>query len=255
MLTHPTLDKIRAMKLTGMVKAFEEQCDHHHADELSFEERLGLLVDRETEERAGRALSRRLKKAKLRVNASVENIDFRTRRGLDRRLVLSLASCQWIREHQNILISGSTGVGKTFLACAFGHKACLEGHTTLYFRLPRLLQDLAIARGDGRYETLMRTFQRACLLILDDWGIVPFQDEHCRDLLEIMEDRYQRGSTLITSQLPFKDWHRALPAPTLADAILDRLFHNAHKLTLKGESMRRIKNQESHKDTEDRHEG
>jgi len=239
MLSHPTLDKLHALQLRGMARAFEEQLQMPDLGELSFAERLGLLVDREAADRENRRLARRLKQAKLRQQAAFEDLDFRTPRGLDKSLVLSLASCGWIDQHLNVLITGPTGVGKSYLACALAHKACREGYTTLYHRLPRLLAELALARGDGRHPYLLARLGKARLLVLDDWGLEPLTDTHRRDLLEILEDRYDRRSTLVTSQLPVQAWHDALGDPTLADAILDRLVHNAHRIELRGESMRK----------------
>ena len=214
---------------------------------LTFEERLGLLIDRELTERENRRLTTRLRIARLRHQASIEDLDFRGTRGMDKSLVMSLSANQWIRDHQNLLITGPTGVGKSYLACALGHKACRDGHMVLYLRLPRILHDLTIARHDGRYKKLMAALLRTDLLILDDFGIVPVTQEGLRDMLEILEDRYDRRSTLVTSQVPVKRWHEALADPTMADAILDRLVHNAHKIELKGESMRKIRAVDKHK--------
>ena len=239
MLNHPTLEKLAALKLTGMLKALEEQMQMSEAQGLSFEERLGLLVDREMLERQNRQLTNRLMKAKLRQTAVLEDIDWRAPRGLDKSVVLALGSCQWIAQHRNCLIIGPTGVGKSWLACALGHTACREGYSVLYLRLARLWRELAVARGDGRYLKLLAGFSRTDLLILDDLGTAALGDAERHDLLEILEDRYDRRSTLVTSQLPVAHWHEAIGDPTLADAILDRLVHNAHKLTLKGESMRK----------------
>jgi DNA replication protein DnaC len=242
MLTHPTLDKLQALRLTGMAKAFEEQMQMTGIEELGFGERLGLLVDREMTERDNRRLHNRLAKARLRQTAVVEDIDFRAPRGLDRQLFSALCSCQWVRDHQNILITGATGLGKSFLACALAHKACREGFTALYHRLPRLLPDLAIAKADGRYGKLLAALARTEVLVLDDWGLLAPTDGHRRDLLEIVEERYDRRSTIVTSQLPVGSWHDAIGDATLADAILDRLVHNAHRLELKGkESLRKTK--------------
>ncbi len=188
-----------------------------------------------------RKLFLRLKKTRLRLNASVEDIDYRTSRGLDldKAPVLQLSSCRWIEEHLNVLITGPTGVGKSFLACALGQKACREDYRTQYFRLPRLLQELSIARADGRYGRVLTTLARTELLIIDDWGLQPLNDQGRHDLLEILEDRYNVRSTIVTSQLPVYNWHEAIGDPTLADAILDRLVHNAYQINLKGESMRK----------------
>jgi DNA replication protein DnaC len=239
MLTHPTMEKLNTLKLTGMVKALTEQQQMAEVDSLGFEERLGLLVDREATERENRKLATRLKKAKLRQSASVEDIDFRRTRGMDKALILSLAACTWIAKGVNVLICGPTGVGKSYLACALAHKACLEGYTALYLRLPRLFEELRLAKADGRYGKLMLGYAKTDLLVLDDWGLTPMTDPQRRDLLELMEDRYGQKSTIITSQLPVTAWHEAIGDPTMADAILDRIVHNAHKIEMKGESMRK----------------
>ena len=239
MLTHPTLDKLRALRLTGMAKALNDQMSMPDIHELSFEERLGLLVDHEMTERSDRQLQTRLRQAKLRISASLEDVDYRHPRGLDQSLMRSLASCQWIKDCRNLLITGPTGIGKTWIACAWGQQACRQGYRSLYVRLPRLLYELPIAKADGRYAKVMASLSRMDLLILDDWGLAQLTDEHRRDLLEVLEDRYGRRSTLVTSQLPLAHWHEAIGNPTLADAILDRLIHNAHKIQLKGDSMRK----------------
>lgn len=239
MLTHPTLEKLQTLRLSGMLKALSEQQQMPEIDTLGFEERLGLLIDREVTERENRRLETRLKKAKLRHSCCIEDLDFKASRGLDKALILSLATCTWIARGINVLICGPTGIGKSYLACALGHKACLEGYSTLYLRLPRLFEELRLAKADGRYGKLMLGYAKTDLLILDDWGLTPMTDPQRRDLLELLEDRYGKRSTIVTSQLPVPAWHEAIGDPTLADAILDRLVHNAHKIELKGDSMRK----------------
>ena len=239
MLTHPTLDKLITLKFTGMAAALAAQMAMPDIHEMSFEERLGLLVDRETAERESRRLTSRLRRARLRHNAALEDIDWQSPRGLDRGLIQSLAACQWVKEHLNILIAGPTGVGKTWLACALARKACREGFTALYFRLAHLLRELTIAKGDGRYTKLLARLARTDVLVLDDWGLAEPNTENRRDLLEVLEDRHGRRATIAASQLPIDQWHNAIGDPTLADAILDRLIHNAYPINMKGESMRK----------------
>ena len=239
MLTHPTLERLSTLKLTGMAKALTEQMALADIEGLSFLERLGLLVDREETERQSRRLSTRLRAAALREQATIEDLDFRSPRGLDRALILSLAGCDWIRRHRNVLIFGPTGTGKTYLACALAHTACRQDFSALYLRLPRFFAELDLARVDGRYGKLLSKLARADLVVLDDFGLAPLSDEARHDLLEILEDRHGRHSTLVTSQLPVGSWHESLGDPTLADAILDRLVHNAYKIELRGESLRK----------------
>jgi DNA replication protein DnaC len=239
MLSYPTLEKLHAMKLTGMAHALEEQMQMPEITSLSFEERLGLLVDWEMTQRENRRLTTRLRKAKLRQHAAVEDIDYRHPRGLDKALMTKLCSCEWVGKHHNVLITGPTGCGKTFLACALAHKACREGYSVRYTRLPRILQELGIAKGDGRYSKLLTGFAKVDLLVLDDWGLAKLTEEHRRDLLEIFEDRHGLRSTLVAAQVPVDRWHDLIGDPTLADAILDRLIHNAYKIELKGDSMRK----------------
>jgi DNA replication protein DnaC len=239
MLTHPILEKLQNLRFYGMLSALEEQMQMHDIDKLSFEDRLGLLVDREMTERENRRLKTRLGKAKLRQNACVEDVDLRHPRGLDKILFMQLAEGRYLKEHNNVLIIGPTGVGKTYLACALAQKACRQGSTARYFRLPRLLHDLSIAKADGRYDNLLKSIARTDLLVLDDFGLAKFIKEQRHDILEILEDRHGLRSTMVTSQLPVKHWHEIIADPTLADAILDRLVHNAYKLILKGDSMRK----------------
>lgn len=241
MLPHPTIEKLHALRLYGMLHALQDQQIMPGCDTLTFEERLGLLVDRESTERENRRLAQRLGKARLRQTAILEDIDFRHPRGLDRALLLSLASCHWIKNRDNCAITGPTGVGKTYLACALANKACREGYTVHYTRTARLLQELAVARIDGSYSKKLAALARLDLLVLDDWAMAPLSDPGRRDLLEIIDDRYDRRSTLVAAQIPIEHWHESIGDPTLADAILDRLIHNAHKIALKGESMRKQK--------------
>lgn len=239
MLLHPTLEKLNTLRLSGMAAALHEQMEMDLSDSLTFEERLGLLLDREQTLRETRKLQTRLRKAKLRQDGTIEDVDFRHPRGLDKSLVVRLANCNWIKEHTNLIITGPTGVGKSYLACAFAQKACREGYSALYLRLSKLFEDLALAKGDGRYLKLLAIYAKTDLLVLDDYGLSTLNQEQRHDLLEILEDRHALRSTLVTSQLPVKHWHERIGDPTLADAILDRLVHTAHKLELKGESMRK----------------
>lgn len=239
MLTHPTLAKLEALRLYGMLRALNDQLQTPDCAGLSFEERLGLLVDREATDRENQRLTARLKRARLRQPAAPEDVDFRHPRGLDRAQFLSLCACDWIRSRDNLLITGPTGIGKSYLACAFAQKACREGYSVQYARTSGLLQELTLAHVDGTYLKRLTALARVDLLVLDDWGLAPLTDEGRRDLWELVDDRYDRRSTLVTSQLPVEHWHQALGDPTLADAILDRLVHNAHKLPLQGESLRK----------------
>lgn len=240
MLTHPTTDRLEALGFTGMAKALDEQRRASDAFEsLSFEERLGLVVDREATERDAKKLATRLRFASLRQAACVEDIDMRSPRGIDKAVMAHLIDGGWIDRHENLLITGPTGLGKSWIACAIGHKACRDDRRVMYHRIPRLFQALAIARGDGRHARVLKSIERTQLLILDDWGLFVLNANERRDLLEILEDRQGRGSTIVTSQLPVDQWHEAIGDTTLADAILDRLVHNAHRLNLSGDSMRR----------------
>lgn len=238
MLTHPTQDKLLTLNLTGMAKAFAEQLESELYSPMSFEERFGLMVDRELTEKDNRRLKTRLSGARLRQEASLEDLDFKHRRNLDRAMIQQLANCNWIRKAYNVFITGATGVGKTYLACALAQKACREGLDTLYVRAPLLFQDLAVSKGDGRYKRLLASFGKKRLLVLDDWGLAPLNDEQRRDLLELVEDRHGRGSLVIVSQVSVEHWHQSIGDPTLADAILDRIIHNAYRIDLKGDTVR-----------------
>lgn len=224
-----------------MAKALREQLELNNAGDLCFEERLDLLIDRELTDRENRRFGSQLKKAQLRQRAALEDLDYSQPRGLDRSLIRSLASCQWLAEHRHLCITGATGTGKTYLACAFAHQAIRQGYTARYFRMSRLLQELTLARGDGRYLTRLQQLAKTQLLILDDWGLEPLDETEKRILLELLDDRFERSSTLIASQLPIELWHPFLNDPTLADAILDRILHSAYRLELKGESLRKAR--------------
>jgi DNA replication protein DnaC len=246
MLTHPTLDQLHALGLHGMAKGFKALSANPKADALGHAEWLGLILDHEVTMRQQKRFETRAKTAKLRHPASVEDVDFRAPRGLDRALFLKLASCDWIRERRNLLITGPCGVGKSWLACALGHRACREDLSVLYHRVPRLFAALDLARSDGRYSRLLRTLARAKLLVLDDWGPEALTGEQQRDLLEIVEDRYDAGSVLITSQVPVENWYAMIGSvPTLADAILDRVVHNAYRINLTGESLRKTRHMQA----------
>ncbi|PYV07085.1 MAG: AAA family ATPase [Acidobacteria bacterium] len=240
MLNQPTLEKLHALRLVGMAEAFRAQAEQPDLTQLSFEERFALLVDQQWNWKQNRALARRLAHAKLRHRASVEDIDFRSPRGLDRALVRSLAQdSAWVRQHQNLFLIGPTGVGKSFLACALAEKACRDGFTAFYARASQLFRDLALARADGSLRRLFTRLAKVEVLLVDDWAMAPLGDVERRDFLEICEDRYQMRSTILTSQLPVAQWHAQIGDPTLADSILDRLVHNAHRIEMQGESMRK----------------
>ena len=241
MLIHPTIDHMRTLRLFGMARALETQLELKEARELSFEERIGLLLDAEMVARENKSLETRLKTAKLRLSASLEDLELRASRGLDRSVITALATSDWVLSKQNVLITGPTGAGKTYLACALAQKACRLGFSVLYFRAPILFQDLSVAKADGRYRRLLASITKCQLIVLDDFALAPLTDEQRRDLLEILEHRYESSSTIIASQLPLDHWHDVIGDPTIADAILDRLIHNAHPINLKGESMRKKK--------------
>ncbi|WP_420337052.1 IS21-like element helper ATPase IstB [Roseibium sp.] len=242
MLTNPTLDQMQALGLTGMATAYRDLTEQDTAKELSLDEWLGLMLDRETAMRADKRLKNRLTAAKLRFpEACIEDIDFASRRGLDRRNTMALAQGEWLKAHENLILTGQTGTGKSWLACAFGRQAARLDQSVLYVRMPRLLEDLALARLDGRFARLMDKLVRVNLLILDDWGTHSLSDQQRFYLFEIVEERYRRKSTLITAQVPVAKWHELIGDPTVADAILDRITHNAHRISLEGESMRKQK--------------
>ncbi|MFT5391585.1 MAG: DNA replication protein DnaC [Gammaproteobacteria bacterium] len=239
MLTEHTIDKMQSMKLHAMANAFTEQLASHQYAELSFEERLGLLIDTEHTERENRKLTRRLRAAKMRYPASLEDINFHTPRHLDRQQLLSLGSCAWLRERHNLVIIGPTGIGKTYLASAFVERACRRGFTAHYVRAPRLLDELAISRVDGSYARVLTRLAKFDLLAIDDWLLAPLKTQERQLLMEVIEERAERASTLIASQLPVQDWHGSIGDPNHADAICDRLLHNAHRIEMNGPSMRK----------------
>lgn len=242
MLLSPTLEKLRQLRLTGMAKGLEEQQKVKTYHDLNFEERLGHLVDYEHNLRENRKLSSRLSRAKLKQPASIEDLNYAHARGLDRSLIRKLSTCSWIKEHHNLVLTGLTGVGKSFIACALAHKACLEGYTSLYYRAPRLFSELEVAKADGRYIKVLQAIGKVDLLIIDDWGLSKLNGREEKELLEVMEDRYETKSTIFSSQVPVKDWHELIPNKTIADAVLDRIVHNSYRIELKGESLRKEKN-------------
>lgn len=234
-----TLDKLYQMKLSGMADSVREQIANPTAASLSFEDRLALAVDRQWDLKENRALARRLYIAKLKQKAAIEDIDFRAHRGLDKGVLLSIAECNFIGSHSNIIITGPTGVGKTYIACAIANRACRRRFSVRYFGCGNLLSAATIARGSGSYQSLLTRLEKTDLLVIDDWGMYPLDSDAARDIFEILEDRAHRGSTLIVSQVPIENWYDIIAAPTIADAILDRLVHNAYRIELTGESMRK----------------
>jgi DNA replication protein DnaC len=240
MLTTPTLDTLHGLKLPAMAQAWTEQQQSADVQALSFDERFGLLVEAEWLARENKRLARALREAKLKLpHACLEAIDYPARRELDKAVIRQLATCRWIAEHQQVLVVGATGTGKTFIACALANQACRRGYRAYYRRASRLFDDLKLARADGTYGRLLGRLARLDVLLIDDWGLAPPQEQERRDLLEILEDRYGTRSTIVTSQLPPGQWHDLIGEPTLADAICDRLLHNAHRLVLKGPSRRK----------------
>jgi DNA replication protein DnaC len=241
MLIQPTLDSLNQLKLHGMAAALAEQLTHSAALGLPFEDRLGLLVEREVSYRENRRLTRLLQVAQLKERAALEELDFRARRGLDRAQLASLASCEWIRSAHNLLIHGATGCGKTFLACALAHQACRQGLSALYLRAPRLFDELSLCHADGSFRKRLAAIAKVDVLLIDDFAIASIGARERSDLLEVLDDRVGTRSTIMTSQLPVENWHEYIGDPTLADAILDRLVHSAHKIHLEGESIRKRK--------------
>jgi DNA replication protein DnaC len=241
MLNEQTIEKLYAMKLNGLAEAFREQMQQPDLNDLSFEERFALLVDRQWTWKEDRRMKRLLSNAKLKINGCIEDIDYKTHRGLQKSLILRLSNCDWIKNGHNVIITGPTGVGKTYLACAFANRACRMGYSAFYIRIPKLFQDLAIARGDGSYPKLIKKLTKAKVLVLDDIGLAPMGAQERRDLLEVIEDRHGVASTIVAAQIPIELWHENIRDPTIADAILDRLVHNAYRINIKGESMRKLR--------------
>lgn len=241
MLTHPLFEQLKTLRLQGILEVFQEQLGTSEINRLSFDERFALMIERECLVRENRKLTNRLRQAKLKEQACIEDIDYAPERTLSKTVITRLAECSWIARKENLLITGPTGSGKTYLGCAFANQACRLGYGARYIRLPKLFQAINIAKADGSYIKLMEHVSKLSLLILDDWGLAPMTDANRRDLLEIIDDRYNQSSTLITSQLPVSAWHESIGDATLGDAILDRLLHNAHRIEINGPSMRKNK--------------
>ena len=251
---HQTITKMNEMKLFGMAEAYSDQLNNPQFSDLSFDERLQLLIDRESIGRENRKLTTRLRFARLKQSASIEDIDFRHPRGLDKAQIIGISQGDWVKQHQNILITGPTGTGKSYLGCAFVHKAIRQGFSGLYVRLPRLLEDMGIAHGDGRYLKLLNQFSKTEVLVIDDFGLVKLNLQQAHDILEILDDRYQTKSTVVTSQIPTDKWYGIIPDPTVADAVMDRLIHNAYIIAMKGESMRKKQSKNGGKNNENNEE-
>jgi DNA replication protein DnaC len=239
MLNQPTIEKLYTMKLLGMADAFRAQLETTDMSQLSFEERFALLVDQQWLWKENRALARRLISAKLKERGVIEDIDYQHPRGLDRKLMRTLSSSEWVRQKQNIVLVGPTGIGKSWLGCALAHKVCRDGYSVLHKRMNELFRDLAVAHADGSIGRVLLKLSRVDVLLLDDFAMAPLKDSERRDFLEICDDRYQRRSMILTSQMPVAHWHEQIGDPTIADSILDRLVHNAHRIELQGESMRK----------------
>lgn len=248
MLNQPTIEKLQVMKLYGMADAFKEQIDTAGSSQLTFEERFGLLVDRQWTWKEGRALTRRLQLAKFKEHGVIEDINYQHPRGLDRKLMRTLATSEWVRLHHNILFTGPTGIGKTWLACALAHKACRDGFSAIHKRISELFRDLAVARADGSFGQFLMKLARIDVLLLDDFAMAPLKEQERRDFLEICDDRYQRRSTILTSQVPVKHWHEQIGDPTMADSIMDRLIHNSYRVELDGESIRKTRGRKAEQD-------
>jgi DNA replication protein DnaC len=242
MLNQPTLEKLHAMKLHGMAEAFRAQLETIDTGQLSFEERFALLVDQQWLWKENRALARRLRAAKLKERGTMEDIDYQHPRGLDRKLLRTLATSEWVKQHQNVILTGPTGIGKTWLGCALAQKACRDGFAVLHKRAAELFRECSAAHADGSFGKLLLRLSRVDLLVLDDFAMAPLKDSERRDFLELCDERYQSRSTVLTSQVPIAHWHEQIGDPTLADSILDRLVHNAYRLDLSGESMRKKRN-------------
>ncbi len=238
-MLHQSIDKLRSLRLSGMARALEEQLHQSDIGRVGFDERLAMLIDREEVDRHNAALAQRLRLARLRQAACLEDIDYSEPRGLDRALIRSLAAGRWLAEHNNVLVLGPSGAGKSFVACALGNQAARQGHSVRYQRLSRLLDELAMARAEGRYSRVLSRLCKIQLLVLDDWLMAKLTADQRRDLMEVIDDRHQRGSTLLATQVPVERWHEQIGDPTYADSILDRLVHNAYRIELRGESMRR----------------